>query len=73
MITPNAPFAAKTLIPIIPIAIPVDPIISKGFRPNLSTYNIAMIVKITFTKPMTTVCIMDVLLPEPKFSKIRGA
>src|SRR5699024_12777245 len=40
-ITPNVELAVITLIPIIPISIPIDPIITYAFRQNVSTYKVA--------------------------------
>ena len=55
-----------------PTAIPIDPIISNGLRPKRSTVKIATNVKIMFTIPIITVCIIPPP-SAPAFSKIRGA
>ena len=55
-----------------PIAIPIDPIINNGLRPNLSTVKIAMRVKRILTIPIITVCIIPPP-SAPAFSNIRGA
>jgi len=39
----------------IPIAIPIDPVIRRGFLPHLSTVSIAITVNTTFTKPIMMV------------------
>ena len=57
----------------IPIIIPVDPIISSGFLPNLSTVNMATRVNMMFTMPITTVWTMEASPLAPRFSNILGA
>ena len=57
----------------IPIAIPIEPIISRILRPYLSTVIIATTVKITLISPITTVCSIDESFAAPMLSKIRGA
>ena len=54
-----------------PIPIPMEPVISRGLRPNFSTVNTATRVNEILTIPIMTVCIMG--LPIPMLSKIRGA
>lgn len=54
--------------PNMPMAIPMEPTTSNGFRPHLSTVMMAMTVKITFTIPMMMVCIIDASFPAPKLS-----
>ena len=55
-----------------PNAIPMEPIINKGLRPNLSTVKTATSVNRIFTTPMITVCIIPPP-SAPALSKIRGA
>ena len=55
-----------------PKAIPIEPTINNGLRPNLSTVKMATNVKTIFTIPMITVCIIPPP-SAPAFSKIRGA
>ena len=64
---------AMLATPNIPMAIPIDPVINKGFLPKRSTVKIAITVKITFTNPIIIVCSIEEPLAAPMLSKIRGA
>ena len=55
-----------------PTAIPIEPIINSGLRQKRSTVKIATNVKMMFTIPIITVCIIPPP-SAPAFSKMRGA
>lgn len=61
---------ARTSMPII---MPVEPIISSGLRPTLSTVKMATTVKMMLTTPMTTVWSIEASPVAPMLAKMRGA
>ena len=54
-----------------PMAMPIEPVISKGLRPHFSTVRIATRVKRILTTPMMIVCIIGFSMPISP--KMRGA
>ena len=60
-----------TATPNAPIAIPMEPTISKGFLPSFSTVNTATRVNNMFTTPITTVFTIGSVIPISP--KMRGA
>ena len=56
-----------------PIIMPVEPIISSGLRPTLSTVKMATTVKMMLTTSMTTVWSIEASPVAPMLAKMRGA
>ena len=63
----------STLWAAMPIIMPMEPIMSNGLRPNLSTVKMANRVKMMLTNHKTTVCLMETSPEAPRFSNILGA